>query len=63
MPNKMLKRQQMAIAQAQKLRGIQDFYKLKLGYKQQPFQVEAPAGMNTDTTPMYLQTSKNQGGS
>ena len=63
MPNKMLKRQQMAMAQAQKLRGVQDFYKLKLGYRPQPFQVEQPAGMNTDTTPMYLQTSKNQGGS
>ena len=61
MPNRTLKRQQMAIRQHNMLRGVQDFYKLKLGYKQPQFQVEQPSGVNQDTTPMYLQTTRTQG--
>ena len=53
MPNKM-QRQLMANAQ---VKGVQNFYKLKLGFTAPQMQVEQPSGMNFDTTPSYLKPS------
>ena len=56
-------RLQTASAQAA---GIQEFYKLKLGYKPSPLQmqVEQPSGNMPETVPSYLQVKgMGQGGS
>ena len=52
--------QMNAMQQLSALRGVQDFYKLKLGFKPQQYQVEQPSGFNNDTTPMYLQGSSTK---
>ena len=60
MPNR--KKQMQALQGQNMLKGLQDFYKLKLGFKPMQYQVEQPSGFNNDTTPMYLQNSKTSGG-
>ena len=53
MPNKYM-RQLMANAQ---VKGVQNFYKLKMGYTAPQMVTEQPSGMNFDTTPSYLKMS------
>ena len=50
--------QQAMDLQKNQLRGAQDFYRLKMGYKPMPYQVEQPSSSTVDTTPSYLQDMK-----
>ena len=59
--DKRMKAQMAALQSMNMLRGVQNFYKLKLGFKPQQYQVEQPSGFNNDTTPAYLENSKRQG--
>ena len=38
------------------VKGVQNFYKLKLGYKPAQMQTEQPSGMNFAVEPSYIRT-------
>ena len=56
MPNRMLKKQMQMMQGINMLKGVHDYYRLKMGYKPQPYQVEQPSSVNVNTVPEYLQT-------
>ena len=50
--------QQADMLRRNQLKGAQNFYQLKMGYKPMPYQVEQPSSTTIDTTPSYLQDMK-----
>lgn len=56
MPNKKMKQMLYGM---NALKGIHEYYRLKMGYKPQQYQVEQPSSVNVNTVPEYLQTRSN----
>ena len=60
MPNRMDRRMRTVMGM-QAAKGVQDYYRMKMGYRTPQFQVEQPTSVNVNTVPEYLQT-KSSGG-